>query len=284
MTCLSYADDTAIVVKSKNIEQLQIVVDNICIEVSEWFRANFLSINVSKTYTQHYTTSLTEFSVHVKLNNLPVKEKQSIRYLGVIIDKSLKFRDHIDHISRTIGRNIGMISRIRYFIDNKTAHLLYNSLILPYLNYCSMIWGSNYNSQLTRLVTLQKRAVRLIECVYPPNSSEPIFKKYNILKLTDLVKSQMLLVMHKFITKQLPPAFDSVYQIHVADGTLRRQISHLKQPFSNRNYRLFTTTCRGPKLWNIIIASQFQSLEDVPTSKTVMKNMIRKHFVSSYNS
>ena len=74
-----------------------------------------------------------------------------------------------------------------------------------------MIWGFNYDSQLMKLAILQKKAVRLIEYVYPPHSSEPIFKKYNILKLVDMIKSQMLLVIHKFVTGQLPQAFDNRY-------------------------------------------------------------------------
>ena len=94
----------------------------------------------------------------------------------------------------------------------------------------------------------------------------------------------MLHVMHKCITKQLPKAFENVYQICVANFPERRQVNHLKQPFSNRNYRLFTTSCLGPKLWNDIIASQFPCLEDIPTSKNSIKNVIRRHFVHSYNT
>ena len=71
-----------------------------------------------------------------------------------------------------------------------------------------MIWGINYESQLKKLFILQKRAVRLIEHVYPPNSSEPIFKMYNLLKLNDIARSQFLIVMHTFITGKLPKVFD----------------------------------------------------------------------------
>lgn len=283
MTCLSYADDTAIIFKGDTIAHLQSTVNNLLVQISSWFDANFLSLNVLKTYTQHYTTRSVDFKLEVKINNIYVKENESIRYLGVLIDKSLKFTKHIDQVSNIIGRNIGIISRIRFCIDKRTAHLLYNSLILPYINYCCMIWGSNYDSQLMRLVILQKRAVRLIEYVYPPFSSEPIFKKYNILKLADIVKSQMLLVMHKFVTGQLPQSFDNTYKLCVTRSPHRRQAYHLQQPFSNRNYRLFTTSCLGPKLWNAIIAPRFPCLNDVPTSKNVIKKITRRHFVHSYN-
>ena len=56
-------------------------------------------------------------------------------------------------------------------------------MILPYLNYCCLLWGINYASQFNRFVVLQKRAVRMIRRVYPPISSEPIFQEYNILKI-----------------------------------------------------------------------------------------------------
>ena len=283
MTCLSYADDTAIIFKNKCITHLQLTVNTLLLSITDWFCANFLSLNISKTYTQHYTTCSSDFKLDVKLNNTPVEEKANIKYLGIEIDKSLKFTTHIDHISSIMSRNIGIIARIRYCIDKRTAHILYNSLILPYLNYCCMIWGINYSSQLNKIVILQKRAVRLIEYVYPPHSSEPIFKQYNILKLPDIAKSQMLTVMHKFITKQLPTAFDIIYALYETSSPYRRQIKHLKQPFSNRNYRLFTTSCLGPKLWNEIIAPKFPNLYDIPSSKIIIKRVVRKYFVDTYN-
>ena len=284
MTCLSYADDTAIIFKNKSSTHLQVTVDKLLLRISEWFNANFLSLNVTKTYTQHYTTRSSDFKLKVSINNIAVEEKDNLKYLGVVIDKALKFTKHIANISNVISRNIGIIARVRYFLDKRTAHILYNSLILPYLNYCCLIWGINYNSQVEKLVVLQKRAVRLIEYVYPPHSSEPIFKKYNILKLQDLAKSQMLIVMHKFIFQQLPSVFDDIYKKYIQSSPHRRQAKHLQQPFSNRNYRLFTTSCLGPKLWNEMVAPNFKDLREIPASKNSFKRIIRKQIISTYNA
>ena len=284
MTCLSYADDTAIIFKNKSSTQLQLTVNEHLSCISDWFRANFLSLNVMKTCTQHYTTRSSEFKLDVVIDNMPVREIETVKYLGVFIDKSLKFSHHVHYLSSIISRNVGIIARMRYCLDKRTTHLLYNGLILPYLNYCCLIWGVNYASQLTKLLILQKRAVRLIEHVYPPHSSEPIFKKYSILKLADIAKSQMLLVMHKFVTNQLPPAFGKIYELNTDNSPHRRQLRHIKQPFSNRNYRLFTTSCLGPKLWNDIIAPQFSCLQDIPTTKSTIKKLIHKHFINSYSS
>ena len=93
----------------------------------------------------------------------------------------------------------------------------------------------------------------------------------------------MLIVMHKFVTNQLPITFEDIYTLNVATNPHRRQVKHIKQPFSNRNYRLLTTSCLGPKLWNDIISPQFPSLRSVPASKNVIKNIIRRHLISSYH-
>ena len=138
MTCLSYADDTAIIFKNKSSSHLQVTVDKLLLRISDWFNANFLSLNVTKTYTQHYTTRSSDFKLKVSINNIAVEEKANLKYLGVVIDKSLKFTKHIANISNVISRNIGIIARVRYFLDKRTAHILYNSLILPYLNYCCL--------------------------------------------------------------------------------------------------------------------------------------------------
>lgn len=80
MTCLSYADDTAIIIKGDNVSDLQFTVNTLMVQLSDWFHANSLSINVSKTYTQHYATRTSEFQLDVKINGKHIEEKDSIRY------------------------------------------------------------------------------------------------------------------------------------------------------------------------------------------------------------
>ena len=63
MTCLSYADDTAIIFQRKDVEDLQKMINSLLTNISDWFHAKFLSLNVSKTYTQHYTTRCSEFKL-----------------------------------------------------------------------------------------------------------------------------------------------------------------------------------------------------------------------------
>ena len=77
--------------------------------------------------------------------------------------------------------------------------LLYNTLILPHINYCTMAWGYQSN----RLFKLQKRAIRKVANGYFNAQTEPLFKLYRILKLSEILKLQTLKIFHKFINDEL---------------------------------------------------------------------------------
>ena len=84
--------------------------------------------------------------------------------------------------------------------------MLYNSLLLPQLNYCILAWGHNCK----RLIKLQKKALRIISISKYNAHTDPLFKKYRILKLPHLLKLQELKCYHKYINKKLPAFLQSI--------------------------------------------------------------------------
>ena len=101
-----------------------------------------------------------------------------------------------------------------------------------------------------KLLILQKIAVRIIEGIYPPQSASQGFKKYYFLKVQDIAKMQMMLVMHRYICNILPEPMQLLFNVCINSNYWTRQSKHFQCIFSNTNYRLFTIACLGPKLWN----------------------------------
>ena len=81
--------------------------------------------------------------------------------------------------------------------------MLYNTLILPHLNYGILAWGFD----CSRLFKLQKKAMRIICCSKFNAHTEPLFKKLNILKVEDLLKLSILKFYFKYQNHQLPNYF-----------------------------------------------------------------------------
>jgi hypothetical protein len=92
------------------------------------------------------------------------------KFLGVVLDEHLTWKDHIKAISFKGAKNIGIIKRASFSLPLHVRLTLYYSLIYPYLTYCNIIWASTYKSNLQRLIIiLQKRVVRYVANV-PYNS------------------------------------------------------------------------------------------------------------------
>ena len=114
------------------------------------------------------------------------------------IDERLNWEEHVKQLSTKLSKNIGVLLRSKLHLKTKLLHLVYNSLILPYLTYCNLIWSCVSPSTINRIVTLQKKAVRIINKAGYRDHTTPLFKKLGLLKFEDIHRQQILIFMYKF--------------------------------------------------------------------------------------
>ena len=62
------------------------------------------------------------------------------KVLGATIDDQLSWEEQIDNISKKVSQGIGVLRRAKLFVKYDTFQLLYNSLVQPYFEYCSLVW------------------------------------------------------------------------------------------------------------------------------------------------
>ena len=166
-----FADDTAVLIQGDDVQDLQNKVDIIIPKITRWFLCNRLSLNATKTFYQLYSIYPNNFDVQVMINGIKIKRSNSVKYLGVNIDENLKFETHINNLGAKISRNIGIMSRVRHFLSCRELLILYNALVLPFINYRAIVWGNNYGSRIKKIFRLQKSALRIIDKknIYFPN-------------------------------------------------------------------------------------------------------------------
>ena len=118
----------------------------------------------------------------IYLNNAIIKQENSVRFLGVILDNKLKFNLHIDHICNKVSKSIGILYKLKNVTNQKCLTSMYYSLVYPYLSYCSLVWGKAYDIHLKPLEIQQKRCLRIMN--YKPflEHTEPLFYSNEILK------------------------------------------------------------------------------------------------------
>jgi hypothetical protein len=125
----------------------------------------------------------------ISINSNALERVSAFTFLGVTIDEHLDWKAHIHKISCKVARTIGVLSRVKHLLPQIILKTIYNSLILPYLNYCLLCWGPINTS---RLLLLQKKAIRCITCANYNAHCDPIFKSLNLLKIDDIFLSRLL--------------------------------------------------------------------------------------------
>ena len=96
-------------------------------------------------------------NVTIKINNKATKEKEFMKYLGVIVDYTLSWKQHIISITKKIARTIGIMYKLQPFLPQTVMKNVYYSLVYSHIIYAIEIWGSAFKSDLDKISILQKR-------------------------------------------------------------------------------------------------------------------------------
>lgn len=154
-----FADDTNVFYSHHDPQIVEKVMNEEFQNISKYCNTNKLSVNMKKT---HYMIISSARKKVQPININGLEQKKYVRYLGIYIDQHLKWEPQIQHIHSKLSKNIGIINKIRYFIDLKLLRLLYYSLIYPYLHYGIISWGNTYKTKLDKLRTKQNTCIRRI--------------------------------------------------------------------------------------------------------------------------
>ena len=165
--CVShlYADAIMLLCVRPDVMQLNTELNEELVKVTEWLASNKLTLNTEKTQymifgSKHKLKKITTFELRIKEDIL--ERVNTFKYLGLHFDPSLTWRNHIKITSAKLRKKLGKIERALPFVKAETKNLLLNTLITPYIDYCSEIWSSASNSDLARIERLYQRALSIL--------------------------------------------------------------------------------------------------------------------------
>ena len=133
-----FADDTNLFFEHTDLRILFSMVNDELNKIYEWFNANNLSSNTEKT--KHFlfhkpskTDDLPLFLPKVLINDKEAERVGSVKFLGVLLDEHLSWKEHIRYTENKIAKNIGLLYRAKPFLDKHSLLTLYYSYIHTFL-------------------------------------------------------------------------------------------------------------------------------------------------------
>ena len=159
-----FADDTSIFYSHKNLKNVEITLNNELAKVSEWLIANKLTLNVSESnfVIFHPPQKKVHTNITLYINDEKLEQKQFTKYLGVLIDKHLAWKQHIHYVNLKISRAVGLLAKLRHLVPKNTLRTLYYAFIQPHVDYCLINWGCANKTALNPIRVSIKKAVRIM--------------------------------------------------------------------------------------------------------------------------
>lgn len=178
---LMYADDTVIYTSHANLDTVVAELNKDLDNLSNWFYMNNLIVNFKKGKTEYMI-----FGTARKLKNLdPVKvETKGItlnrtttyKYLGVTLDQSLNYIDHLDAMYKKASARLSLLTKVRQYMSPFVAESVFKATVSPIMFYCSNLFVYKDHQ---RLQHLQDRA----NCIVYGRKSYPWRSVKNEMKL-----------------------------------------------------------------------------------------------------
>ena len=124
-----FADDSTLTcaLDSHDGELVARTVETNLIPIKQWLNSNKLTLNNSKTYFINFNYRKKLNIREINFDGHKITEDDSVKFLGINIDKNLKFNKHIDHVCNKTSKTIGILFKLNKFIPLP--------LVVPYFTY-----------------------------------------------------------------------------------------------------------------------------------------------------
>ena len=209
-----FADDTNLLNINDSPKKVQKQLNIDLKLLNNWLLANKISLNSKKTEMIIFQKPgfKLNWDWNVRLNGYKLHLSDQIKYLGIFLDRFLNCHYQSNLLMQKLARAIGMLSKVRYYVQDIELKNIYHAIFESHIRYGCMIWfQSNSEFIKDKIQKLQKKALRMMSFSELHESSSPLFKKWKILKIEDIVEIQNCVFVHSFLKGKLPKSFENFF-------------------------------------------------------------------------
>ena len=119
------------------------------------------------------------------------------KYLGIIIDSTLSFKDHVKKVCNNLRFTLSNFRHLRNHMSTQAARMYLFSLILSHINYCLPTWSNANSTTLSPVISLYKQAVKVLDKKPIRYHQCPVLEKHRLLSWDNLVFFKNCCLMYK---------------------------------------------------------------------------------------
>lgn len=282
---ISYADDTVLMVHGRDWDQARLNAENALSNIMLWLNNNLLTLNISKTkyitfsHRVHTQPAKGTFDIVAHVCNmltancscLTLTRTDNIKYLGVIIDSTFSWHEHINALVGRIRKLIPIFKKLSACADPSTLAMVYSALAKSLLQYCITSWGGTDTTSILRTERAQRAILKTMTLKPRRYPTDALYRECKALTVRQIYILQCILKQHSSLsfnpvpqgrrfTPCLPVSHRTTLakrQFYVNAPRLYNKINKLKQI-----YALTINQCKY-KLKNWLLTCTTEDTEDL---------------------
>ena len=190
----------------------------------------------------------------IRLNENALPRSKDVKCLEVWIDDCLTWKRHIDFVRTKCFHGLARIRRLESVLPTSIKTKLYNALVLPHLDYCSVVWHEcTKDLQRKKVEWIQNYGMRLILSKPPRIPSEEARLRLKWLSLVERQRINRLSLVHRYTNGGGPRCVTSMIQTNKVAGCRsmrgwkKLHVLPARTAFYGKSF-----TCRGTHNWNLL--------------------------------
>jgi hypothetical protein len=192
---IHFADDTTVFISGLAFDEVFRVMNEGLSTVDGWLIANRLSLNIAKTSYMLITNRTQPQNIHLQIRGTDIARETKAKFLGVIIDHKLNFKDHVDNLCIKLSKSLGIMYRIAPFVPRAVMLNLYYSIFYPHMTYAITTWGMSSLGNRAKIKRLQNRVLSFL----PAQANTSVLTTNRILTFENSFFYFILLHFHKIL-------------------------------------------------------------------------------------
>ena len=139
-----------------------------------------------------------------------IKEADSQKYLGLVLDSKLNFNEHIESKICKCDKIIGLMKKLYQILSRKSLLTTYKSFVRPNLYYADIIYDKPLNISFKKKIeTVQYNAALITTGAIKGTCHDKIYQELGLESLADRRWSRKLIFFHKIILGLQPSYFQN---------------------------------------------------------------------------
>jgi ribonuclease HI len=211
---LGFIDDIAYGVQGQTGEENVTKLQRMLGEAEKWREKHGARFETSKYVLVHFTKRRAAITTPIRIANSIIQPSQEAKYLGVIFDKQLRFKLHLQHATKKGSKFAHAMSRIAKSTWGTTyqqTRRLFNAVVAPRIDYAAIIWYRPVRygypqrpAQLSKLESAQRTAMKAVLSTFRTTPTTALEVESGLMPPHLRLQSKILRSYTRFTT--LPPS------------------------------------------------------------------------------